>query len=81
LLLQFGAAVTPGPASRDASNKASFAYHDKLVAAGGYKAHVKKHRILLSSIVDKVVESKFGRRAPQEVCAHVVTFWTPPGGF
>ena len=56
-------------------------YHDKLVAAGGYEPFVKKHRILLSSVVDKVVEAKFGRRAPQEVCAHVVTFWTPPGGF
>jgi ankyrin repeat protein len=81
LLLQFGAAVTPGPVSREAWNKASFAYHDAVVAAGGYEPFVKKHRILLSSVVDKVVEAKFGRRAPQEVCAHVVTFWTPPGGF
>ena len=59
----------------------AWSYHDKLVAAGGYEPYVKKHRILLSSVVDKVVEAKFGRRAPREVCAHVVTFWTPPGGF
>ena len=85
LLLQHGAVMATardtGNERRNSFNKASFAYHDKLVAAGGYKAHVKKHRILLSSVVDKVVEAKFGRRAPQEVCAHVVTFWTPPGGF
>ena len=81
LLLQCGAAVTLGPASREASNKASFAYHDAVVAAGGYEPYVKKHRILLSSVVDKVVEATFGRAAPLEVCAHVVTFWTPPGGF
>ena len=81
LLLQCGAAVTPGSVSRKAWNKSSFAYHDAVVAAGGYEPFVKKHRILLSSVVDKVVEAKFGRRAPREVCAHVVTFWTPPGGF
>ena len=66
---------------RNAYSKSSFAYHDAVVAAGGYEPFVKKHRVLLSSVVDKVVEAKFGRRAPREVCAHVVTFWTPPGGF
>ena len=33
-----------------------------------------------SSVVDKVVEAKFGRRAPQEVCEHVGAFVAPPGG-
>ena len=55
-------------------------YHDAVVAAGGYEPFVKKHRILLSSVVDKVVEAKFGRRAPQEVCAHAALFIAPPGG-
>ena len=58
----------------------AWAYHDKLVAAGGYDALVKKHRQILASIVDKVVEAKFRRRAPQEVCAHVALFISPPGG-
>ena len=62
-------------------NEAAWLYHDRVVAAGGYDALVKQHRRILASVVDKVVEAKFGRRAPQEVCAHVVTFWTPPGGF
>ena len=60
--------------------RATWAYHDKVVAAGGYDALVKKHREILASIVDKVVEAKFGRRAPQEVCAHAALFIAPPGG-
>ena len=59
---------------------ATWAYHDKVVAAGGYAAWVKKHREILASVVDKVVEAKFRRRAPQEVCAHVALFIAPPGG-
>ena len=88
LLLQHGAPLVTVTettcaiaARRGPMENKTWSYHDKVVAAGGYDAYVKKHRILLSSVVDKVVEAKFGRRAPQEVCAHVVTFWTPPGGF
>ena len=55
-------------------------YHDKVVAAGGWDAWVKKHREILASIVDKVVEAKFRRHAPKEVCAHVALFIAPPGG-
>ena len=55
-------------------------YHDKVKAAGGYDALVKQHRRILASVVDKVVEAKFGRRAPQEVCAHAALFIAPPGG-
>ena len=58
----------------------TWAYHQKVVAAGGYDALVKKHREILASVVDKVVEAKFRRRAPQEVCAHVALFIAPPGG-
>ena len=60
--------------------EAAWAYHKKVVAAGGYDALVKKHREILASIVDKVVEAKFRRRAPKEVCAHVALFIAPPGG-
>ena len=66
---------------RHGSFKRARLYHDRVVAAGGYDALVKQHRKILASVVGKVVEAKFGRRAPREVCAHVVTFWTPPGGF
>ena len=62
------------------ANEAAWAYHDNLIAAGGYEALVKKHREILASVVDKVVEAKFRRRAPQEVCAHVALFISPPGG-
>jgi hypothetical protein len=55
-------------------------YHEKVKAAGGYDALVKQHRRILASVVDKVVEAKFGRRAPQEVCAHAALFIAPPGG-
>ena len=61
-------------------NEAAWLYHDRVVAAGGYDALVKQHRRILASVVDKVVEAKFGRRAPQEVCAHAALFIAPPGG-
>ena len=71
----------PGFRTRGCENmNVTWAYHDKIVAAGGWDAWVKKHREILASIVDKVVEAKFRRRAPKEVCAHVALFIAPPGG-
>ena len=61
-------------------NEPAWLYHDRVVAAGGFTALVKQHRRILASVVDKVVEAKFGRRAPQEVCAHAALFIAPPGG-
>jgi ankyrin repeat protein len=61
-------------------SETAWLYHDRVVAAGGYDALVKQHRKILASVVDKVVEAKFGRRAPQEVCAHAALFIAPPGG-
>ena len=80
LLLQHGVPMyVPEDFPRDRS--ATWAYHDKVVAAGGYDTLVKKHRKILASVVDKVVVAKFRRRAPKEVCAHVALFIAPPGGF
>jgi len=61
-------------------NKSAWQFHEKVKRAGGWDAWVKKHREILASVVDKVVEAKFRRRAPQEVCAHVALFIAPPGG-
>ena len=79
LLLQHGVPMDV-PEDFPRGRSATWAYHDKVVAAGGWDAWVKKHREILASIVDKVVEAKFRRRAPQEVCAHVALFIAPPGG-
>ena len=80
LLLQHGVPMDV-PEDFPRGRSATWAYHDKVVAAGGWDAWVKKHREILASIVDKVVEAKFRRRAPKEVCAHVALFIAPPGGF
>ena len=80
LLLQHGVPMYV-PEDFPRCRSATWDYHDKVVAAGGWDAWVKKHREILASVVDKVVEAKFRRRAPKEVCAHVALFIAPPGGF
>ena len=79
LLLQHGVPMYV-PEDFPRCRSATWDYHDKVVAAGGWDAWVKKHREILASVVDKVVVAKFRRRAPQEVCAHVALFIAPPGG-
>jgi hypothetical protein len=69
-----------GPFLTIPPNEAAWDYHEKVKAAGGYDALVKQHRRILASVVDKVVEAKYGRRAPQEVCAHAALFIAPLGG-
>jgi ankyrin repeat protein len=82
LLVEHGAPISTNATDieRCERNESAFLYHDKVKAAGGYDALVKKHRTILASVVDKVVEAKFGRRAPREVCEHVGAFVAPPGG-
>ena len=56
---------------------------DRITSNGGYKAHVKKHRGILTGLIKKALDSRFRSAAdtPDDVAGHILSFWTPPGGY
>ena len=79
LLLEAGAAIDTRDVPRDKINESAFLYVDTITKNGGYKAHVKKHRRILTGYIKKL-QSQEGRHLPDDVAPHVLSFWTPPGG-
>ena len=69
-----------GP-SQDFVLESAWLYVDMITKDGGYKAHVKKHRRILTGLVKKALESRFRSDVPDDVASHALSFWTPPGGY
>ena len=80
VLLEAGAAIDARDIRRSKRNESACLYVDTITKNGGYKAHVKKHRRILTGYIKKL-QSQEGRRLPEDVASHVLSFWTPPGGY
>ena len=82
-LLEAGATIViygNGRFSRFNKNEPAMLYVDMITKNGGYKAHLNKHRRILTGYIKKL-QSQEGRRLPDDVASHVLSFWTPPGGY
>ena len=77
LLLRFGGRVNAARARlRYPCNRATNDYVDRIVAGGGWDAHVARHRVRCVGVVCKIAAA-----LPADVASHVAAFWVPPGGF
>ena len=80
VLLEAGATSDARGVDRWEGNVSAWLYVDTITKSGGYKARVKKHRRILTGYIKKL-QSQEGRRLPDDVAPHVLSFWTPPGGY
>ena len=77
ILLRAGAKTgTEVLQERTRMNAAAFAVYDRVKAAGDWNAYARQHQRLLAGLVRKCAQ-----RLPGDAARHVVSFWTPPGGY
>ena len=77
ILLRAGAALDTRLARRRSSNKAAWTFVDLIRKLGSWDEYVRRHRVALLSLIEKMVG---GALIPDDLQRAIADFVSPPGG-